>query len=77
MTAVPALRQILFEFTEALYDARLKHLGVFLGHCHVGMGKHLAHSLDTHALCQRPRRKRVAADVESDRLRKEKQTEED
>lgn len=38
-------------------------MGVFLGHCHVGVGEHLAHSLDTHAFCQRPRRKRVAADV--------------
>lgn len=38
-------------------------MGVFLGHCHVGVGEHLAHSLDTHAFCQRPRCKRVAAYV--------------
>ena len=74
MTAVLILRYMLFEFTEALYDARLKHLGVFLGHCHVGMGEHLAHSLDTHALCQRPRRKRVAGNVEYTRQSKQQRT---
>ena len=49
-TGMPYTIVLLFEFTKSLYDARLKHLGVFLGHCHVGMGEHLAHSLDTHAL---------------------------
>ncbi len=53
----------LFEQVKALDDACLENLGVFLGHCHVGVGEHLAHSLDTDALCQGPCSEGVAPDV--------------
>ena len=56
----------LFQQVEALNDACLENLGVFLGHCHVGMGEHLAHCLDTHALCQGPGREGVAPDVKGE-----------
>ncbi len=53
----------LFQQIEALDYACLENLGVFLGHCHVGVGEYLAHGLDTHALCQGSGSEGVAADV--------------
>ena len=46
---------------EALDYACLENLGVFLGHRHVGVGEHLAHGLNTHALCQGSGSEGVAA----------------
>ncbi len=56
----------LFQQVGALYHAGLENLGVFLRHCHVGVGEHLAHGLDTDAFCQRPGRESVPADVKSE-----------
>ena len=63
----------LFKQVETLDYACLENLGVFLGHRHVGVGEHLAHGLNTHALCQGSGSEGVAAAVKSDRLCKETQ----
>lgn len=53
----------LFQQVEALDDACLENLGVFLSHRHIGVGEHLAHGFDSDALRQGPGRKGVAPHV--------------
>lgn len=55
----------------------INNLCVDLCCTHVGMTKHFAYSIDVCTARQLERSIRMAGKVESDRLRKEKQTEED